>query len=558
MKKPKNIRQLPLEPDLIMFNANVITVDDDFSFTEAVAVKENKIVGVGTNDEIKKLAGPATTMMDLEGATVLPGINDAHCHLNGFGLERPPMLVDLAYPKIKSMDDMRAATAAKATEVGPGKWITGWGWDRGFLPELKGSSNLWPTRYDIDIVSPDNPVVYTEFSGHTALANSKALELAGIDRNTPDPDNGIIQRDAKGKPTGILFEMAAGNLRALVPPPTEEERRTGILNAMAELNSLGITCVTEPGLTPEVIRIYTELFNEGKFTLRVNCMVSGGPSIDTVKDIVDHVGTVTGFGNEWLRISGLKLLADGIPPSKTAFMYDNYLGGGHGKLLVDGATDQDRYEMLMRMIKYASHHGFQVGIHVTGDRGIDACVDGYIAALEERPWDARHYIIHTDFVTPTCMKRMAANNIGANVQSAIKWTIGNLMAGIVGEKRAAYHWPLKSLFEAGVNVSNSSDASVTYPDWRQGLESAVLRKDKATGEVLGPEQCLSVEQAIRSYTINGAWQDHQEQVRGSIEVGKLADFTVIGENILAVDPNKIHETPILYTIVDGRIVYDNH
>ena len=179
--------------------------------------------------------------------------------------------------------------------------------------------------------------------------------------------------------------MAAGNVRALVPPPTEEERRTGILNAMAELNSLGITCVTEPGLTSEVIRIYTELFNEGKFTLRVNCMVSGGPSIDTVKDVVDHVGTVTGFGNEWLRISGLKLLADGIPPSKTAFMYDNYLGGGHGKLLVDGATDQDRYEMLMRMIKYASHHGFQVGIHVTGDRGIDACVDGYIAALGRPP-----------------------------------------------------------------------------------------------------------------------------------------------------------------------------
>jgi predicted amidohydrolase YtcJ len=200
-----------LEPDLITFNGNVITVDEDFSLAEAVAVKRNKIVGVGTSDDIKKLAGPATTVMDLEGATVLPGINDAHCHLNGFGLERPPLLVDLAYPKIKSMDDLRAATADKAAEVGPGKWITGWGWDRGFLPEFKGSSNLWPTRYDIDAVSPDNPVVYTEFSGHTALANSKALELAGIDRNTPDPDNGIIQRDAKGEPTGILFEMAAGN-----------------------------------------------------------------------------------------------------------------------------------------------------------------------------------------------------------------------------------------------------------------------------------------------------------------------------------------------------------
>jgi predicted amidohydrolase YtcJ len=276
-----------------------------------------------------------------------------------------------------------------------------------------------------------------------------------------------------------------------------------------------------------------------------------------VKDSLVGIGTSTGFGNEWLRISGFKLLADGIPPSKTAFMYEDYIGGGHGQLLVDGQTDEERYNMLISMIKYANARNFQVGIHVTGDRGIDACVDGYIEALKEHPWDARHYIIHTDYVTPQCIERMAANNIGANVQSAIKWTIGNLMNGITGEKRAAYHWPLKSLFEGGVRVTNSSDASVTYPDWRQGIESAVLRKDKATGKVIGPEQCISVEQAIRSYTINGAWQDHQDNVRGSIEVGKLADFTIIGEDILTIDPNGIHAIPVLYTIVDGKIVYKN-
>ncbi|MBN2240537.1 MAG: amidohydrolase family protein, partial [Dehalococcoidales bacterium] len=331
----------------------------------------------------------------------------------------------------------------------------------------------------------------------------------------------------------------------------------GILNAMAELNSLGITCVTEPGLSPELIRMYTDLFNRGKFTLRVNCMIMGGSSIEDVKRNLDTVGTSTGFGNEWLRISGYKLFADGIPPSKTAFMYEDYIGGGHGRLLIDGDTDDARYEMLIKMIKYANARNFQIGIHVTGDRGIDACVDGYIAALSEHPWDARHYIIHTDYVTPQCIERMAKNNIGANVQSAIKWTIGNMMIGITGEERAAYHWPLKSLFEAGVNVSNSSDASVTYPDWRQGVESAVLRKDKATGEVIGPEQCITVEQAIRSYTINGAWQDHQDNVRGSIEVGKLADLTIIGDNVLTIDPNKIHDIPIIATIVGGQTVYIN-
>jgi predicted amidohydrolase YtcJ len=351
--------------------------------------------------------------------------------------------------------------------------------------------------------------------------------------------------------------MAAGMIRQLVPPPTETERKTGILNAMAELNSLGITCVTEPGLAADQIRIYTELYNQGKFTVRVNCMVMGGPSLEIIKNTLDNVGTSTGFGNEWLRISGVKLLADGIPPSKTAFMYEDYIGGGHGQLLVDGKTDEERYTMLINMIKYANARNFQIGIHVTGDRGIDACVDGYIAALEEHPWDARHYTIHTDYVTPHCIERMAKNNVGANVQSTIKWTIGNLMVGITGEKRAAYHWPLRSLFDGGVKVTNSSDASVTYPDWRQGVETAVLRKDKATGNVLGADQCISVEQAIQSYTINGAWQDHQEKIRGSIEPGKLADFTIIGDDILSIDPNKIHEIPVIYTIVDGKAVYKN-
>jgi predicted amidohydrolase YtcJ len=555
LKRTKSSWQ-PLNPDIVMYNGNIITVDDEFSIAEAVAVKDTRITGVGTNTDMKSLAGENTKLLDLKGATVLPGINDAHCHLNGFGLERPPMIVALGYPSIKSVKDMKMATEAKAAEVRPGKWISGLGWDRGFLDEFKGKSEAWPTRFDIDPVSPNNPVVYTDFSGHVCLVNSKALEMAKIDKNTPDPDNGIIQRDASGEPTGILFEAATALVRRLIPPPTEAERKTGILNAMAELNSLGITCVTEPGLSVDLIRIYTELYNQGKFTLRVNCMIQGGPSLESVKNILNSVGTSTGFGNEWLRVSGLKLLADGIPPSKTAFMYEDYIGGGHGQLLVDGDTDEERYNMLISMIKYANARNFQVGIHVTGDRGIDACVDGYIAALAEHPWDARHYTIHTDYVTPLCIERMAKNNIGANVQSAIKWTIGNLMVGITGDKRAAYHWPLKSLFDGGVRVTNSSDASVTYPDWRQGVESAVLRKDKATGEFIGPEQCITVEQAIRSYTINGAWQDHQDNVRGSIEVGKLADLTIIGEDILNIDPDKIHEIPVLYTIVGGRIVYD--
>jgi predicted amidohydrolase YtcJ len=275
-----------------------------------------------------------------------------------------------------------------------------------------------------------------------------------------------------------------------------------------------------------------------------------------------YIGTHTGFGNEWLQISGLKILGDGIPPSRTGYMWDEYLPlpdgspGGFGSLLVAGATEEERYDTLINMIKYANAHGFQVGIHATGDRAIDACVDGYIEALEEHPWDARHYIIHTDYVRPETANRMAPYGILANVQSTIKWTIGNLMVGIVGPEKAAYQWPLRMMIDHGLIVTNSSDASVTYPDWRQGVESAVLREDKATGEVSGPEQRITVEEAIRTYTINGAWQDHQEVIKGSIEPGKLADFCIIGGDILSVDPHDISDIPILMTIVGGEVVYN--
>jgi predicted amidohydrolase YtcJ len=545
-----------IHPDLIMTNGNIITVDNDFSIAEAVAIKGDRIVGVGTEADIISLFGEKTQMMNLQGATVLPGINDAHCHLNGFGLERPPLMLDLSYPGIKSMVDIRAAIKDRIAEVGPHKWISGWGWDRGFLEEYKNSGR-YPDKSDIDEVSPDNPVILTEFSGHTALCNSKALEHARIDRNTPDPESGMIQRDESGNPTGIVFEKAVWAVRELMPPPTESERKNAILNAMSELNSLGITSVTEPGLGPDQLRIYTELLNEEKITVRINAMIMGGKSPEELKNSLSHIGTCTGFGNDFLRISGLKMLADGIPPSKTAYMYDEYIGGGHGQLLVEGRTDEERYENLVEMIKYGHSKGFQIGIHVTGDRGIDACVDGYIAALKERPWDARHYVIHSDFATPECLERMAEYNIGASVQSSIKWTIGNLMVGIVGEEKAAYHWPLKTMIDKGVVVANGSDASVTYPDWRQGVESAVLRKDKATGDVIGADQCITVEHAIRSYTINGAWQDHQEKVKGSIEPGKLADFCVIRDDILDIHPDKISKIPILMTIVGGKVVYSD-
>ena len=196
--KTKASTWLPMHPDMVLFSGNVITVDEEFSVAEAVAVKGDRIVGVGSSDDMKALAGSRTALVNLHGATLLPGINDAHCHLSGFGLSRPPLVVDLSFPTVKSIEDISKATAAKVSDTPPGKWISGSGWDRGFLDELKGKPDLWPTKDDIDPVSARNPVVYTDFSGHVCLASSEALRLAGVDRNTPDPEGGIIQRDASG------------------------------------------------------------------------------------------------------------------------------------------------------------------------------------------------------------------------------------------------------------------------------------------------------------------------------------------------------------------------
>jgi len=358
----------------------------------------------------------------------------------------------------------------------------------------------------------------------------------------------------------------------IVPPLTREQKRKAILAAMKELNSLGITSITEAALGPgggdfqggllgsECISVYNDLYNEGKLSVRVNIMLLlgeyGAISFKDLQQGLSYLGIHTGFGSEWLRIAGLKLFADGIPPTKTAWMHEEYVGGGNGKLVLPGETDEGRYNELINMIVYAHKHGFQLGIHATGGRAIDACVDGFIKAMEEYPWDARHYVIHSDFTTPECAKRMARYNIGACVQSGIKWTISDYMDGLVGEQRSARQWPLRTLIDSGVQLSGSSDAPVSYPNWKLGVEAAVLRESKATGKVSGPEQCISREEAIRTYTMGGAWQDHMDSIKGSIEIGKLADFCVLDEDILTVDPHRIKDIRTLMTIAGGKIFHD--
>lgn len=548
--------------DMILYNGKIVTVDNNFSIAKAVAIRDGKIIAVEDGNRIMRYKGPKTKMINLKGATVLPGINDSHIHIKSFGVSIPPAKLDLNYPTVKSIADIVAAVEARVAQVSPGDWILGNGVDENYLDECKQDPNRRLTRWDLDPVSPNNPVALT--GQHGLWCNSKAFELAGITKDTPNPPGGTIIKDpVTGEPIGILYEKATSLVTSIIPPLTVSQIREGILLAMQQLNRQGITSATEPGISTDLLGIYNDLYNEGKFTIRLNCLISAGISLEQMQNVVEHLGTLAGFGNEWLRIAGLKIVGDGIPPFRTGWVWEEYLPypdgtpGGFGTLLVAGDTEEERYNTLINMIKYGNEHGFQIGIHATGDRAIDACVDGYIAALQEHPWDARHYTIHNELTRPETAQRMALWNIGANVSGGIKYHIASYMESILGVERNAYGFPLRTLIDAGLHVSNSSDAPSFGCDWKQGVETCVLREDKATGKVSGPQQCITVEETIRTYTIEGAWQDHQENIKGSIEVGKLADFCILGKDILTIDPHDISDIPTLMTIVGGRIVYDS-
>jgi predicted amidohydrolase YtcJ len=558
--------------DLVIINGNILTIDPLFTAVQAVAVKEDKIVATGTSEDMKRLASKYTRIFDLKGATMLPGINDTHCHMSDWALTRPPFKLETRYPVVKSIADVVNMVQKHVKKAKPGGWIQGEGWDQGYLDECRVNPNRKPVKEDLDKAAPNNPVYLVEYSGHRAWCNSRALEAVGITRDTPDPVGGRIDKDpGTGEPTGLLYEKASFMVGRVIPRWTYKDRKTAIPNAMVELNSLGITSFTDAGVERDKLAAYNDVYNEvfmdNKWTCRLNIllMLGGfGPNpVEATKEALKYVGTRHNFGNEWLKINGAKLVADGIPPLKTAWMYDNYyVGGGNGSLTIDGKSPEEQEKNLRELINVLHHNRYQVGIHCCGSRTADVCHDQYMKCIDGDPWDARHYTIHSDFVRPETIKKVSlfgkrtGYELGMNVQSLIKWTISGLMDSVVGPEKAGYEWPLRTMLDNGIHVGDSSDAPVTYPDWRNGVQSAVLRESKATGKVSGPEQRITVPEAIRNYTINGAWFDHMETTKGSIEPGKFADFCIIDRDILSIDPHEISNLRILMTIAGGNVVFN--
>lgn len=560
--------------DSIYVNGKVLTIDPEDSIASALAVKGDKIVAVGSDSEIRQLGGNSTQVVDLAGKTVLPGINDSHIHAAMYGDSRPPLTLDLGFPTVKSISDIKEAVRKRACQIEPGEWIRGNGWDDGYLDECLADPSRQLSRWDLDEVAPNHPTFLADFSQHRLVANSRALQLAGITRDTRAQSGSEVVKDpVTGEPTGMLMELPAqGLLMRVVPERTSDEKRAAILGVMRALNARGITSVTDPALGaggssfqggmlgPECISLYNDLHDEEALSLRVNILYLfgkyGAISLEDLREVIPLVGIHSGFGDEWLKIGGIKLFADGIPPTKSAWLWEEYPDGGNGSLVLPGATEQERYDELVGMITFAHRHGFQCGIHAIGDRAIESCVDGLVEAQREDPRELRHYLIHADFIADADVRRIAANNIGVSTQSVLKWVFSDAIDRAVGIARSERQFPLRSLVDAGVHVSLSSDAPVTAPDWLRGVEAAVLRMSKASGTVRGPGETITVREALRLYTMGGAWQDRMERRKGSLEPGKLADFCVLDQDILSVPPEEIHCITNVGTVVGGKVVYD--
>jgi predicted amidohydrolase YtcJ len=560
--------------DSIYLNGNIITADANDSIAAALAVKGEQIVAVGSDEEIREIAGKSTDIIDLAGKTVLPGINDSHTHAAMYGGSQPPLTLDLGFPTVRSIADIKDAVRARAAVLRPGDWIRGNGWDYGYLAECLTDGSRCLSRWELDEVAPDHPVYLVDFTQHRLIANTRALDLAGITRDSKtEPGSEIVKDPVTGEPTGELVELPAqGLLMKVVPPWTREEIRAGVLTMMRAMNARGITSVTDAALGPggtgfqggllgsQCISVYNDLHNEEALTLRVNVLYLfgeyGALSLKDFEESMPLIGIHSGFGDQWLKIGGVKLFADGIPQTGTAWMSEEYPNGGHGSLVMPGATDDERCAELAKMILFAHKNGFQCAIHAVGDRAITACVDGFVLAQQAEPKELRHYLVHCDLINDFDIKRVAAHSIGVSAQPILKWVFSDAVDSVLGLERAERQFPLRSLLDAGVHVSLSSDTPVTAPDWLQGVEAAALRKSKASGTVRGAGERITVQEAIRLYTVGGAWQDHMERRKGSLESGRLADFCVLDQDILSVSPEEIHALRNVGTVVGGRIVYD--
>lgn len=530
--------------DLIITGAKIATVDKDFSFAEAVAVKDGKIICVGSNEEVKLYVDEETKHIKLNGGLVLPGLIDAHGHLTGYGESLE--YIDLV--GTNSYDEILKSVEVKLKNIKPGEWIRGRGWDQNDWYD-----KIFPSHDRLSELTPNNPVVLTRIDGHALLANKKAMDIAEININTVDPSGGKILRDNKGEPTGIFIDNAEPLITDHIPTYSKEEIRRIIRNGAQRLTEFGVTGIHDAGVSPHRIDDYKYLIENSEMPIRINAMLSD-TSVITNKEFLEK-NSIESYGDDFLRVKSIKMYADGALGSRGAALLEPYSDDPYN----EGLILTDSLHML-QVAKTALKNDFQVCTHAIGDGGIRTVLNIYEEALIDYPInDHRFRIEHSQIVNLDDVERYSELGVIPAMQPQHAISDMPWVEDRIGKERmeGAYAW--RSFIDAGLIIPCGSDVPVEVPDPLLGIYNAITRQDESGFPDGGwlPEQKMTIEEAIKGYTIWAAQSAFQENILGSIENGKYADFTILDKDILTISPSEILNSNMLYTIVNGEIKY-NH
>jgi predicted amidohydrolase YtcJ len=538
--------------DLVLKNANIYTVDQHNPHAQAVAVKGDKIVLVGSDAEVRPWIRPGTRVLDLNGATVVPGLTDAHYHFLGVGARELTFNLE----GTKSLQDLLVRVKERVAAAKPGDWIVGRGWIETFW-----NPPVFPTRSDLDKVSPNNPVILGRADGHGAVVNSAALKLAGIDRNTPNPFGGEISKDKNGEPNGMLLDHAQGLVRSKIPREAATDPERSAVAADQRSLILGWCEVQDPGGTWNDVDVYRKLYQQGKLKVRIYKAVYGpGPQADRLL----REGAQIGLFDHHLTVRSIKVVSDGALGSRGAAMLVPYSDkpDTSGFLTVEA-------EPLRPMLVSALKRGIQVETHAIGDRANRFILDEYerafntVPAGERRVAEPRWRDEHAQIVNPADLPRFAKLHVIPSMQPS--HAIGDLFFAPrrIGMERlqGAYAW--QTLIKSGVPIASGSDAPVERGEPMIEFYAAVARKPlpaRAHGISMDgwhPDEAMTREQALKAFTLWAAYAAFEEDLKGTISAGKLADFTVLSADIMKIPESEILETKNVMTIIGGQVVYDS-
>ena len=528
---------LAADPDVIVVNAQVYTVDDALPRAEAFAIKDSRFVAVGSSSDVRNLAGRRTEVIDAQRMTVLPGFIDTHCHPSG---------VNELYEvnaNVRTVRELQQALRKKAGETPPGSWVSGHMFD-----DTKLDVTLH--RKHLDEVTRDHPVVVNHRGGHTSWYNSKALELAGITRQTPDPEHGRFFRDEAGDLTGRAAEDArsvfgrVGRREEVTPEQSRERAKNGMMHISSLLTAAGLTSVHDAGAGRARLLAYEDAHRSGGLRHRAYLMIRGGDIVRGLK----AAGIHTGFGNEWIRIGGLKYGADGSASERTMRMSTPYVGTSDYGILTMTQKEIDD------AVEDGHRNDFQIGIHANGDVTIDMVLKAYERVLQRWPDpNRRHRIEHCTLVNPDLLKRIKACGCIPTPFWTYVYYHGEKWSEY-GDDKLRWMFAHRSFLDTGIAVPGASDYGPGPFEPLMAIQSMVTRRDYR-GREWGPNQKVTVDEAIRIGTINGARASSEEAIKGSITAGKLADFVVLEKDPHSVDPNQIKDIKIARTVVGGRTMY---